>query len=97
MTIDDALITYLEGLSCLAFSEGEKARLKGELGKILTYMARLSEFGAQGGLEGEGETEGEGEGRLREDAPSPSFPRDLILKNAPRENGEAFVAPQTVE
>ncbi|MCL2101539.1 MAG: Asp-tRNA(Asn)/Glu-tRNA(Gln) amidotransferase subunit GatC [Fibromonadales bacterium] len=34
---------------------------------------------------------------LRKDEVTPSFPRNEILKNAPKANAETFVVPKTVE
>ena len=94
MTIDEALIKYLEDLSSLTFSDGEKPRLKSDLEKVLAYMARLSELDTQEFGQAEETPE---YCALREDEAVSSFPRDLILRNAPRKNGETIIAPQTVE
>ena len=95
MQIDDKLIAYLEDLSCLMLTDGEKKLLAGDLEKILNGMAQLSKL----------ETENVPElshpidtvNVFREDKIKASFDRALILKNAPAENAEMFTAPQTLE
>ena len=95
MTIDDELIGYLEDLSCLTLSAGEKSRLTGDLKDILGGMERLGELN----------TENVGErshpfnyvNAFRDDEAGDSFDRELILKNAPERNNEMFIAPKTVE
>ena len=48
MIIDDALITYLEELSRLSFTDEEKEAVKRDLGKILGYINSLSELETAG-------------------------------------------------
>ena len=95
MLVDDSLLAYLEDVSCLALSDDEKSRLKGDLEKIIGYMAKLGEL----------DTEGVPERSLpfnnvnafREDTVVASFDRELILKNAPVKNDEMIIAPKTIE
>ena len=95
MNIDDKLIAYLEGLSCLTLSEDEKRRLSEDLNKILTYMQRL------GTLDTENVPERshpfDNVNAFREDTVQVSLDRELILKNAPYRNDKMFIAPKTVE
>ncbi|MDR1837937.1 MAG: Asp-tRNA(Asn)/Glu-tRNA(Gln) amidotransferase subunit GatC [Treponema sp.] len=95
MQIDDKLISYLEDLSCLTLSAGEKSRLVGDLKEILDYMAQL------GGLDTGGVPERshpfDNVNDFRNDETLPSFNRELILKNAPARNEQMFIAPKTVE
>lgn len=95
MKIDDTLITYLEGLSCLTLSDDEKDRLKGDLDKILSGMARLGELDTSGVPERSHPFDHVN--AFREDETDASFDRELILKNAPDRNDEMFIAPKTVE
>ena len=103
MQIDDKLISYLEDLSCLTLSDGEKSRLTGDLQKILDYMARLGELKPQEGstLDTAGVSERshpfDNVNVFRDDEVRPSFARELILKNAPVKNDEMIIAPKTVE
>ncbi|MDR0290514.1 MAG: Asp-tRNA(Asn)/Glu-tRNA(Gln) amidotransferase subunit GatC [Treponema sp.] len=95
MQIDDALISYLEDLSFLTLSDGEKSRLAGDLESILNDFTRLN------GLNTDGVPEYShpfnNANVFRDDEVRPSFDRGLILQNAPVKNDEAFIAPKTVE
>ena len=95
MQIDDKLIDYLEDLSCLTLSGGEKQRLSGDLMKILGYMERLGELDTTGVPERSHPFDNVN--AFREDEAVVSFDRELILKNAPNRNDEMFIAPKTVE
>jgi len=95
MQIDDKLITYLEDLSCLTLSDGEKSRLTGDLQKILDYMARLGELDTAG--VNERSHPFDTVNVFRDDEVRQSYSRELILKNAPVRNEEMIIAPKTVE
>jgi len=95
MQIDDKLIAYLEDLSCLTLSDGEKTRLSGDLQKILGYMARLGELDTAG--VDERSHPFDKVNAFRDDEVHPSFARELILQNAPIKNDEMIIAPKTVE
>jgi aspartyl-tRNA(Asn)/glutamyl-tRNA(Gln) amidotransferase subunit C len=93
--IDTRLIAYLEELSCLTLSEQEKQRLTGDLREILSSMARLEELDTTNVPERSHPFDNVN--AFREDVAQASFPRDLILQNAPKQNAEFFIAPKTVE
>ena len=93
--IDRKLISYLEDLSCLALSDGEKTSLTGDLQKILDYMARLGELNTEGVPERSHPFDDVN--AFRDDAARPSFERALILQNAPARNDAFLLAPRTVE
>jgi len=95
MQIDDKLIAYLEDLSCLTLSDGEKTRLSGDLRKILDYMARLGELDTTG--VDERSHPFDNVNAFRDDETRSSFERELILKNAPLKSDEMIIAPKTVE
>jgi aspartyl/glutamyl-tRNA(Asn/Gln) amidotransferase C subunit len=95
MQIDDKLISYLEDLSCLTLSDGEKSRLKGDLQEILAYMARLGELNTEGVTERSHPFDNVNV--FRDDEIRASFERGQILKNAAVKNDEMFIAPKTVE
>jgi len=95
MQIDGKLIEYLEDLSCLTLSEGEKIRLAKDLGDILTGMNKLGELDT--GAVVERSHPFDNVNAFREDEVFPSFNRELILKNAYAEDGVAILAPKTVE
>ena len=94
MRIDQPLLSYLEELSCLTLSEDEKQRLKGDLGDILSGMARLGELDTEGVPERSHPFDHVN--AFREDAVQPSFERELILRNAPEQDGGMIIAPKTV-
>jgi aspartyl-tRNA(Asn)/glutamyl-tRNA(Gln) amidotransferase subunit C len=95
MQIDDKLLAYLEDLSCLTLSEGEKTRLTRDLQEILDYMARLGEIDTTGVVERSHPFDNVND--FRDDEIGPSFNRALILQNAPVKNDEAIIAPKTVD
>jgi len=95
LQIDDKLISYLEDLSCLTLTDNEKNRLKGDLQKILDYMARLGELDTTGVTERSHPFDNVN--AFRDDEIRSSFDRELILKNAPVKNDEMILAPKTVE
>jgi aspartyl-tRNA(Asn)/glutamyl-tRNA(Gln) amidotransferase subunit C len=95
MHIDDGLISYLEDLSCLTLSDGEKTRLTGDLKEILSGMERLSALDT-GGVP-ERSHPFDNVNAFRDDETAVSFDRALILKNAPYKNDEMIIAPKTVE
>ena len=95
MKIDNALVTYLEELTYLAFSENEKVGLASDLEKILSHLQIISTLDTDGVPECVSPIDKINV--FREDAVKPSFDRELILKNAPESNDEMIIAPKTVE
>ncbi|GHU78978.1 aspartyl/glutamyl-tRNA(Asn/Gln) amidotransferase subunit C [Clostridia bacterium] len=95
MTIDDTLIVYLEELSKLRNTPGERENAKSELGAILGYMDKLAELDTTG-VEGLSHPFAF-ENCFREDEVLPSAGRELILSNAPRQKDGCFIVPKTVE
>lgn len=93
--IDDNLISYLADLAYLKFSDDEKNALKKDLGKILNYMAKISELNTNENLESDYYRENAN--AFRDDEVYASFDRKLILQNAPVKNDTMFFAPKTVE
>jgi aspartyl-tRNA(Asn)/glutamyl-tRNA(Gln) amidotransferase subunit C len=93
--IDNALIAYLEDLSCLTLSADEKTRLTGDLQKIVDYMARLGELDTTGVSERSHPFDDVN--AFRDDEARPSFDRALILRGAPAHNDTFMLAPKTVE
>ena len=95
MFIDGKLISYLEELSYLTLSDGEKSRLTEDMEKILNGMSLLN------GLDTENIPERshpfDNVNAFREDTVTPSFDREIILKNAPKNDGTMFIAPKVVE
>ena len=95
MQIDDDLILYIEDLSHLTLSKEERARLKADLGNVLSRMARLDELDTDGIPECSHPFDDTN--AFREDEVKPSLACELLFKNAPKHNGEMFLAPKTVE
>jgi len=95
MQTDDKLLSYLEDLSCLTFSDNEKVKLARDLREILDYMARLGEIDTNGVVERSHPFDNVND--FRDDTVRPSFDRELILKNAPVRNDQNIIAPKTVE
>ena len=95
MQIDDNLISYLEDLSFLTLSDGEKSRLKEDLQKILNSIAKLNELNTDNVPERSHPFDNVNV--FRDDEVRPSLPRELVLSNAPFKNDEMYIAPKTVE
>jgi len=95
MKIDDELIAYLEDLSCLTLSDGEKKRLAGDLKDILSGMERLGELNTENVPERSHPFDNVN--AFRDDQVQTSYNRELILKNAPDKDDEMLIAPKTVE
>lgn len=89
MLIDDALVSYLEALSCLSISGDERIRLISDLQKIIDYMAKLAELDTGGARDNPLANTNV----FRDDAACPSLDRELILKNAPVKNDAMIIAP----
>jgi len=95
MKIDDELIAYLEDLSCLTLSDGEKSRLAGDLKDILSGMEHLGELNTENVPERSHPFDNVN--AFRDDIMQASYNRELILKNAPDKDDEMLIAPRTVE
>ena len=95
MVIDEKLIKYLEDLSFIILSNEERGRICADLENIIAGMELLSKLDTSSipkqDLSLNLKTD------LRKDEVTPSFPRNEILKNAPKANAETFVVPKTVE
>ena len=100
MKFDDKMISYLEDLSCLTFSDNEKSRLPADLEIIFNDMSRLGEVNTEGVNECSHpmtRSSSNNPYAFRENIDHPSYDRELILENAPVHNDEAFIAPKTVD
>lgn len=93
ISADEALA--IARLAHLDLAPDELARLTRELGDILAYVKQLEEVDVTGvpptahvRLE---------RLPLREDTPSPSLPRDLALREAPRVAMDGFAVPAFVD
>ena len=95
MEINSKLIAYLEDLSFLSLTDSEKSRIAEDLEEILGGMACLEDLDTSGVIERSHPFDNTN--AFRDDVAQSSFPRELILKNAPNRNDIMFIAPKTVE
>ncbi len=89
--IDSATVEKIARLARLELSEAEVERFAGELGRILAYVEQLGELNTD-------DVEPLAHpldltNALDDDLPSPSLPRDEVLKNAPAHDGDCFLVP----
>ena len=92
---DDELISFLEGLSCMALPPSEKSRMAEDLRDIFSLVSKLDGLNTNGISECRAPLDTVN--IFRGDVVIPSFNRELILKNAPEKTDEMIVAPRTVE
>lgn len=93
ITLND--VEYVAGLAHLRFSEAEKEKLARELEAILSYVDQLNELDTSGV-----------EPMMhvldlanvyRADEVGPSLDRETALMNAPKTDGEFFLAPRILD
>lgn len=96
MKIDDALLAYLEGLSCLELLPDEKEPFKNELSEILRFMETLDQFAVESPTDYAGHPSTTSNA-FREDIVTESADRASILSNAADHTDEFFKSPLTVE
>jgi aspartyl-tRNA(Asn)/glutamyl-tRNA(Gln) amidotransferase subunit C len=89
------LVTDLEDLSYLTYSESEKAALAEDLEKLIAQTRPVTEVNTEGIAECVQPFDTVNV--FRTDEVVPSYDRELILKNAANHNDEMFIAPKTVE
>ena len=94
MQIDEQLIAYLEDLSCLRLTDAERERLADDLGKILDRMGQLGSLDVDNVPARSHPFDNAN--AFRDDVVAPSWPRELILQNAPQHVDGMFVAPPSV-
>lgn len=95
MEIDDQLIFRLEHLNRLELSVEERARIKGDLNRILTMVEKLNELNVEG-------VEplvylGEDAQVLRPDEPGHQVSTADALKNAPDHDGSHFRVAKVID
>ena len=94
MSVTIADVEYVAALAKLSFSVEEKARLAGELNRILEYMEQLRTLDT-GSVEPLAQVIGR-EAVLREDVPRPCLAREEVLANAPVRQGDFFGVPKAL-
>lgn len=95
MEIDRKMVEYVAELGKLRLTEDEKVIMQQDLTRVLQYMDILNSLDTDG-VEPLTHVSGV-ENVFREDAVSPGFDRDEILKNAIAVEEGCFKVPQTVE
>ncbi len=95
MQIDTTLISRLEKLARLQLDDAERAKLTGDLQRILNMVDKLQEL----------DTTGvaplvylnEEVNALRDDETANQLTRDEALQNAPKHDGQFFRVPKVIE
>jgi len=96
MHVDDALIDRLAALSKLNFPEGEKAAIRNDLEKILSFMEKLNELNTDG-IEPLIYVNEEEYDVFREDIVDQPITRAEALMNAPLKDAEYIKVPKFVK
>ena len=94
MKITPEEISHVANLARLHLSSEEVEAMAGQMGDILSYVAKLNEL----------DTEGIPPmthaisivNAFREDEVKPSLDREKTLANGPQQDGEAFVVPRII-
>jgi aspartyl-tRNA(Asn)/glutamyl-tRNA(Gln) amidotransferase subunit C len=92
MKITREEVEHVARLARLELRPDEMERITGQLDTLLSYVAKLDEVETTG-VAVTTHTRVAGNG-FREDAVSPSLPRESALAGAPQQNGESFVVPR---
>jgi aspartyl-tRNA(Asn)/glutamyl-tRNA(Gln) amidotransferase subunit C len=90
--IDEHVTRHVARLARLRLTEPELARMQAELSAILTHIEQIQELD----LDGVPPTTHviPMENVFREDAPTPSIPVELALREAPEVHGGGFAVPR---
>ena len=92
--LDQQELAHVARLARLDMDAAELERMAGELAAILRYAAKLDEVDVSGVSPATHALDLVN--ALRDDEVRPSLPREEALKNAPEQNGEAFVVPRVI-
>ena len=95
MQVNDALVDNLANLARLNFNEEEKAAIKSDLQKMISFVEKLRELdttGVEPLLHMSDITD-----NYREDVIRGSITREEGLKNAPETDGVYFKVPQVIK
>lgn len=95
MELTQEMTEYVSILSKLRLPEAEQEKMTQELAQIVSYMDILNTLDTS-------EVEPLShifpiKNVMRPDEVVPSYPREDLLKNAPKRDKEAFLVPKTVE
>lgn len=94
-TITEKDVEYVANLAQLNLDDALKARLVGELGNILDYIGKLNELDTDG-VEPMMHVQALSN-VFRDDEIAPSLPREIVMENAPKHDGEYFLVPQILD
>lgn len=95
MKIDTALISRLEKLARLQLDDAERAKLTGDLQRILDMVDKLRELDTEG-VEPLVYLNDEASG-LRDDEIARQLTQTEALLNAPKHDGQFFSVPKVIE
>lgn len=95
MEVTDALVEKLAHLSRLEFNDADKAEIKNDLQRMISFVEKLDELDIS-------DTEpllhmSSHSNVLREDEVKGSVSRDEALKNAPVHNDKFFIVPKVIK
>ena len=96
-TIDRAQVRHVARLARLELSEGEEELLLVELAEVLGYVERLGQVDVTGVEPLSFVGDAAFAQPLREDVPAQSLPREVVLAQAPGQDGQAFLVPRILE
>jgi aspartyl-tRNA(Asn)/glutamyl-tRNA(Gln) amidotransferase subunit C len=98
MAIDRNTVRHVARLARLALTNEEEERTAAQLGHVLDYIERLKGVDIEGvlPLSFAGDP-GEAQKSMRDDEPRPGLPRETVLKEAPEQDGSAFLVPRIIE
>ena len=87
-------VRYVAALARLELDESEVEAMTGQLDRILGYVAKLNELDTAGVPPASHAMAVHN--AFREDAVSPSLPREEALANGPQHDAECFVVPRVL-
>lgn len=94
MKITPEEISHVADLARLHLSSEEVGAMAGQLGDILSYVAKLNELDTEGIVPMTHAISIVN--AFREDEVKPSLDREKTLANGPQQDGEAFVVPRII-
>ena len=95
MEVNEMLVQQLADLSRLEFSEQEKAEIKGDLQRMITFVEKLNELDTTNVKPLLHMTADRNV--LRDDVVVPSITREEGLQNAPAANDQYFKVPKVIK
>src|SRR3954451_1921135 len=98
MPIDRDTVRHVARLARLALSPAEEEKTARELGHVLDYIERLKAVDVSGvePLSFAGDAS-EAKDSMRTDEVKPGLEREVVLAEAPEQDGRAFVVPRIIE